>query len=58
MGKWLLRLLIFIVVLAAAVFFGLPPLLGTNWAREKIRSSMEKSTGRKVATSLENPTRS
>ena len=48
MGKWLLRLLIFIVVLAAAVFFGLPPLLGTNWAREKIRSSMEKSTGRKV----------
>jgi AsmA protein len=46
--KFIKRLLIGIVVLGLIVFFGVPALVGTTWAKDKVKSSLEKETGREV----------
>lgn len=48
MGKFLKWVLIILVVILVAGYFGVPALLGTDWAREKIRVAMADETGRDV----------
>ena len=49
MGKLIKWLLIIVVLLGAGVWFGVPALLGTDFAREKIQTAMADGTGREVA---------
>ena len=42
------RLVVVLVVLGLIVFFGVPFLLGTSWAKDQIQESMAKETGRDV----------
>ncbi len=49
MGKLIKWLVIIIVLLGAGVWFGVPALLGTDFAREKIQTAMADGSGREVA---------
>ncbi|MHC4472745.1 MAG: AsmA family protein, partial [Planctomycetota bacterium] len=47
--KWVKRVVIPLVVLLLIVYFGVPLIIGTSWAKEKVRSAIAKGTGRDVA---------
>ncbi len=47
--KWLKRVLLSLAVLLPLGFFGVPLLLGTSWAREKVRGALARGTGREVS---------
>lgn len=46
--KLLRRVLVVVVLLLVAGYFGIPWLVGTSWAREKVKSAMARETGRQV----------
>ena len=41
--KWLKRIGIPLLALILIVYFGVPLLVGTSWAKEKVRSAMAES---------------
>ena len=45
MVKFLKRLIVVLLILGLLVFFGVPYLLGTGWAKEHIQTAMAKETG-------------
>jgi len=46
--KFLKRLVIVLIVLSLIVVFGVPALIGTSWAKDRIQSAMAEETGRDV----------